>query len=269
MKPNQTISLGTEQTAHLGAVGLQPFESRNIRVSAALCTFGFSLMTESQPATVVIDYETKQRVTCFFHRPLLPEDSPIKAQLPLLTAYMLQMWWADPDKYSIEGYDDALRAMRRVFETREWLIGVIKGKFRVAGDGRRIHHSVTTESLHVASVIKACGIDLLAFHNRTFVFGPAAAEIAGLIDASENTGQSIRLASYGVAARLEPKGDPTTQPDTCVDWMLWGLKYLDWLRGMVRDPGCIPLVEKRDGERALRISSAMPKTLRREFTRRF
>src|SRR5437773_1869623 len=205
IKAGQTVSLGSEQTApQLGAVGLQPHESRNIRLSAALCTFGFALMTESQPATVIIDYETKKRVVCFFHRPLLADDSPIKEHLPLLSAYMLAMWWADPAKYSIDGYDDALWAMRRVFETREWLIGVIKGKYRVASDGRRQRGSVSTESLHTASVIRACEVPLLAFDRGTFVFGPKAAEIAALIEASENTDQSIRLASKKVTANLLP-----------------------------------------------------------------
>jgi hypothetical protein len=31
----------------------------------------------------------------------------------------------------------------------------------------------------------------------------------------------------------------------------------------------IPMIEKSDGDRVLRVSSQMPKTLRREFTRRF
>jgi hypothetical protein len=59
------------------------------------------------------------------------------------------------------------------------------------------------------------------------------------------------------------------EADPCVDWMLWALKYRGWLHRIVRQPDCIPVIEKRDGERVLRISTQMPKTLRREFTRRF
>ena len=224
-------------------------------------------MSESQPATVLIDSATKKRTVMFFHRPLLPDGSEIKNRLPLLSAYMLELWWSDPKKYSVDGYDDALLAMRRVFETREWLIGVIKGRHQVKGDARRQANSVSTKSLHIASVIRACERPLITFDKGTFIFGPDAAPIAALIEAVENTGQSIRVASKKVAADIWPEAEK--EPDTCVDWMLWALKYHDWLLRIVRAPGCIPLVEKRDGERALRISANMPKTLRREFTRRF
>jgi hypothetical protein len=267
MKPHSKSPQSLQTAPQLGAIGLQPFQSSNIRLSSVLCSFGFALRIASEPATVIVDFETQRPAVIFWHETRLPEDSPIKKQLPTLTALHLGLWWEDPDKYSIEGYDDALRAMRRVFEVREWLIGVIKGRNRTSDvrgqttDGRLMRGSVTTESLHIASVIKACGIDLLNFHKGTFIFGKKAAPIAEAI--------------AGVEARVPTRDESAVRPlnsegvDPCIDWMLAALKYRDWLHKIVRQHDCIPLVEKRDGERILRISSAMPKTLRREFTRRF
>jgi len=202
----------------------------------------------------------------FWHDMMLPEDSSIRRQLPTLTAGHLGLWWSDPKQFSVEGYDDALRAIRRVFETREWLIKVTKGAMHVPHDARNISNSVATESLHIASVIKASGVELLAFDRGTFVFGRKAAPIAALIDSAENGKRSTRLENQKVAANGEIINQIT---DLCVDWMLAALKYRDWLHRIVRSKNCIPMIEKRDGERCLRISSAMPKTLRREFTRRF
>lgn len=246
--------LGLEIAPQMGSVGLQPFETRNIRLSSVLLTFGFELMLDTQPVAVVIDFETEKRAVSFFHKSFLPETSHIKKQLPTLSAFMLEMWWSDPSAFIVEGYQDALLKMRRVFECREWLIGVIKGRHGAANDGRWQKNSVFTKSLHAASVIRASDFPLIAFDHGTFIFKSGAAGIAGLIDAVENTDQSLRS---------------NTEEDSCVDWMLWALKYHDWLKSMVRDPNNIPLIEKRDGERALRISTQMPKTLRREFTRRF
>jgi hypothetical protein len=44
--------------------------------------------------------------------------------------------------------------------------------------------------------------------------------------------------------------------------MLWALKYRDWLHRILRRPDGIPMIEKRDGEPVLRISTQMPETLR-------
>ena len=209
----------------------------------------------SEPATVLIDFDTQTRVVSFWHETNLPDDSIIRKQLPALTAPMLGLWWTDPTKYSVEGYDDALHAIRRVFEAREWLIKVAKGAARCPGDGR-LQRSTVTESLHIASVIKASGEPLAAFNRGTFVFSTKAARIAAQIELTENS-------------KIPGRTLDTEGVDPCVDWMLAALKYRDWLGRLVRQKDCVPLIEKRDGERVLRIRADMPKTLRREFTRRF
>lgn len=213
---------------------------------------------DAEPATLVIDFETRAPVVTFWHEHTLPPDAPVAitfaAMKKVLTATHVGMWWAEPAKYSIEGYDDALSAIRRVHETRAWLIGAIKGTNRVAGDARLQKDSVTTESLHIASAIMACDIPLLAFDRRTFIFGKAAAPIAALIeDASNGISQRKTIETFG--------------RDLCIDWMLAGLVCRDRLMGFVRQ--AIAQIEKRDGDRVLRLSSQMPKTLRREFTRRW
>lgn len=220
---------------------------------------------ESEPATVVVDFETKKPVVTFWHEHTLPPEAPAAITFAkagqMLTATHVGTWWTDPDKYSIEGYDDALRAIRRVHEAREWLIGIIKGKFRVAGDGRRQKNSVTTESLHVAAVVMSCGIPLVAFDRRTFVFGSKAGPIAALIE-DASVGQSATGPAIAQRQSAETFGR-----DLCIDWMLAGLTCRDRLMQFVRS--AVPMIEKNDGDRVLRISSEMPKTLRREFTKRF
>jgi hypothetical protein len=202
---------------------------------------------------------------------ILPNDSAIHQQLPSLTANHLGLWWTDPKRFSVEGYDDALHAMRRVFEAREWLIKVVKGAVPVPRDGR-LQRATVTESLHIASVIRACSQPLVAFDRGTFVFASKAAPIAALIASAENSKGSTRIENQKVAANAAtpPQGGVLAGvPDACVDWMLVALKYRDWLHRIVRSKNCIPMIEKRDGERCLRISSQMPKTLRKEFLRRF
>jgi hypothetical protein len=244
---------------------LAPYPSRNIRLSAALWAMQFVPRVDAEPATVVVDFETKQAIVTFWHEHTLAPDAPVAKSFAAigktLTATHVGMWWDAPSKYSIEGYDDALMAMRNVFESREYLIGVIKGKFQLRGDGRFGSGSVATESLHVAAIIRTCGITLAAFDRRTFVFGKAAAPIAALIhEASEG-------ASATGPALAQRKTEESFGRDLCIDWMLAGLVCRDRLAGFVRQ--ATAQIEKRDGDRVLRLSSQMPKTLRREFTRRW
>jgi hypothetical protein len=244
---------------------LAPYPSRNIRLSSALWAMQFVPRTEEEPATLVIDFETKKPVVTFWHEHTLPPQAPVAISFAekgkTLTATHVGIWWSDPDKFSIEGYDDALRAIRRVHEAREWLIGVIKGKFYVERDLRLERGNVTTQSLHVASIIMACNNRLATFDRRTFVFDKKAAPIAALIhEASEG-------ASASGPATAQRKTIETFGRDLCIDWMLAGLECRVALMGFVRS--CIAQIEKRDGDRVLRLSSQMPKTLRREFTKRW
>jgi hypothetical protein len=233
---------------------------------------------KEEPATVVVDFDTKQPVVTFWHEQTMPPEAPVAISFAklekILGAGHVGLWWAEPKKYSIEGYDDALHAMRYVHETREWLIGAIKGRHRVVGDGRRQNNSVTTESLHIASVILASDCPLIAFDRRTFVFSSKAAPIAALIHEASDGRERSPSAPNPQRATINTFGR-----DLCVDWMLASLACRDRLKGFVDQ--CLartyqpdgarsaPMIEKRDGDRVLRISSDMPKTLRREFTRRF
>jgi hypothetical protein len=220
---------------------------------------------DAEPATLVVDFETKQPIVTFWHEHTLPADAPVAitfaAAGKILTATHVGTWWTEPAKYSIEGYDDALAAMRRVHETREWLLGVIKGWRRVMGDARFARDSVSTSSLHVASAIMACKIPLVAFDRRTFVFGKEAAPIAALIH------EASQGASAVGPAVVQRKTIENFGRDLCIDWMLAALTCRDRLAGFVRQ--CKAQIEKRDGDRVLRLSSQMPKTLRREFTRQW
>jgi hypothetical protein len=220
---------------------------------------------DAEPATLVVDFETNQKVVTFWHEHTLPLDAPVAISFAALgktlTATHVGMWWDKPSKYSIEGYDDALRAIRRVHECRQRLIGVIKGEHQLNGDSRLQKDSVATENLHIASSIMACDVPLLGFQRRTFIFGSKAAPIAALIhEASEG-------ASATGPAIAQRKTIDSFGRDLCIDWMLAGLCCRDQLARFVRQ--CTAQIEKRDGDRVLRLSSRMPKILRREFTRRW
>lgn len=256
MNPNSTIS---------GRSLLAPYASRNIRLSSALWAMQFVPRIESEPATLVVDAKTQKPVVTFWHEHDMPPEAPVyktfAGRKETLKADDVGKWWEEPGKYSIEGYDDALTAMRRVHECREWLIGVIKGKFRVAGDGRLQKNSLTTDSLHVASCIMAAGCPLSAFNRKTFIFDKKAGALAGLIhDASES------VVGEG-NSDLQRKTLNEYGRDLCIDWMYAALVCRDRLMGYVKQ--CIAQIEQRDGDRVLRLSSQMPKTLRREFMRRW
>jgi hypothetical protein len=259
MQPDSTLS-HNPLTAPLA-----PYPSRNIRLSSALWAMQFLPRVESEPATLVIDFETKQPVVTFWHEHTMPPTAPaavsFAAMNKTLTATHVGIWWSDPEKYSVEGYDDALKAIRRVLEAREWLVGVINRKYRLAGNGRLQKNSVTTESLHFASAILASGISLIAFDRPTFVFGNRAQPIAALIH------EAREGASAEGPAIAQRKTVDTFGRDLCIDWMLAGLFCHSRLMNFVRD--CIAQIEKRDGDRVLRLSSQMPKSLRREFTKRW
>jgi hypothetical protein len=222
----------------------------------------FCPRVEAEPATLVIDAATQKSVVTFWHDHTLAPEAPVAqtyaARKQILTATDVGLWWAEPGKYSIEGYDDALAAMRRVHEVREWLIGVIKGKFRVTGDGRKQKNSVTTNSLHIASCVMACSDKALtAFDRGIFVFNNKTGEIAALVHDAANESHS----------NLQRGTVQKFGQDLCIDWMYAALICRDKLMGFVRQ--CIAQIEQRDGDRVLRLSSQMPKALRREFVQRW
>ncbi len=225
-----------QQTIANAPAGLQPigdsrFATRDIRLSSALCALGFSLRLDAQPIGVTIDADNERRIVNFFHQD--------KTSLGDFSARDVDLWWNSPSgKYTIVGYDDALTAMRRVHVERAKMIHLAKHgpKYKTITD-----MIVATTSLHSASILGACEIKLVGYDpsGRQWIFAKGAEVIADLI---KNGGK--------------PEGRPLSN-DLCVDWMLEALKYRDWLAKMIKDPECIPVIEIRDGEKILTISSAM------------
>src|SRR5581483_5593420 len=104
-------------------------------------------------------------------------------------------------------------------------------------------------------VLRASGFALIGFEKARpshFVFPAKAVRVIELLDCAEQSDKTYS----------DRRDDGM---DLCVDWMLWALKYRDWLARMVSDPNCIPMIEMRDGEKVLRISSRMPEKLQREW----
>jgi len=215
------------------------FATSNIQLSSALCALGFALKIDAQPVSITIDADKERRVVTFFHEG--------NTKLGDFLAIHVELWWkSPPGKYAIVGYDDALTAMKRVHVERARMIDVSKRKERYSSTRNT---AVATQSLHSASVLGACEIELLGYDSssRQWVFSSGAEIICDLIKAGG-----------------KPKDRPL-EIDLCVDWMLETLKYRDWLAKLVRNPDCIPMIDMRDGERVLQISSGMDEREQRKW----
>ncbi len=225
--------LGTIADAPSGSmpIGDSRFATHDIRLSAALCPLGFSLRLDAQPVGITINADTEKRVVTFYHHD--------KTKLGNFSARDVDLWWNSPTgKYTIEGYDDALTSMRRVGVERARMIDVAKRPQKYNPTRAAV---VATTSLHTASVLAACEINLIGYDpsGRQWIFAKGAEVVAGLI---------------------KKGGKPEERPlsnDLCIDWMLEWIRYRDWLAKMVKDPECIPMIEMRDGERSALISRDM------------
>jgi len=209
------------------------FATRNIQLSSALCALGFSLKIDTQPVSITIDADKERRIATFFHEG--------NTKLGDFLAIHVDLWWnSPPGKYTIVGYDDALTAMKRVHGERARMIDISKRQQKYSSTRNT---AVATQSLHSASVLGACEIELIGYDpsSRQWVFSSGAEIICDLIKAGGR-----------------PKDRPLSN-DLCVDWMLEALRYRDWLAKLLRDPDCKPVIQMRDGERTLLISSGMDK----------
>jgi hypothetical protein len=224
-------------------IGIGHFSTHNIRLSAALCCFGFNPKMDQQPIAVTIDADNDRRIVTFMH------DDASESPLIRFSARDVDLWWNAPKgKYTIEGYDDALTAIHRVFQEREALIGIARNPNRHAIS--TITGKVETASIHTASILAACEIGLTRYepNTRRWIFGKGAEVIADLITKGG-----------------QPKDQRPLSNDLCIDWMLMALKYHDWLKQIVKDPDNIPMIEMRDGERVLQISSGMDEREQRKW----
>ena len=254
------------------------YPSRNIRLSAALCALGFAVKHDAEPCTVTIDAITHKRVVTFWHDPVMPPDSAIALDLQKrkleVKAIDIDAWWRTPDRYTIAGYDDALNAMRSVLEAREWLLGLVHGSQRLSNDRLRVSDAraksepragqVKTSDLHIASVIRAAGVPVVAYEkrDRRFIFPKAAIPIAELIAQESDERASVIVNKQRDTVNQHGR-------DLCVDWMLWALKYRDWLHGFVRNPLCVPVLEFREDDRVAMMSANLPEKQQRELLSHF
>ncbi len=225
--------LGTIADAPSGSmpIGDSRFATHDIRLSAALCPLGFSLRLDAQPVGVTINADTGKTVVTFYHS----DTNSIRT----FTANDVDLWWNSPTgKYTIGGYDDALTAMRRVGVERARMIDILKRPQKYNPTRSAM---VATTSIHTASILAACEIKLIGYDpsGRQWIFNKGAEVISDLI---------------------KKGGKPKERPldnDLCIDWMLEWIRYHDWLKRMVRDPDCIPMIEMRDGEHSALISRDM------------
>ncbi len=225
--------IGTVADAPSGATPIADsrFATHDIRLSSALCALGFSLRTDAQPVGVTLDVDKQRRIIVFFHAD--------NTAIGNFSARDVDLWWNSPaGKFTIEGYDDALTAIRRVHVERARMIDLAKHGPKYKNTASMI---VATTSLHSASILAACEIKLIGYDpsGRQWIFAQGAEVIADLIKSGGR-----------------PKDRPL-ENDLCVDWMLEALRYRDWLAKLIRDPECIPMIEMRDGEKILQISSGM------------
>lgn len=220
-------------------IGESRFGTHDIRLSSALCALGFALKIDAQPCTVTIDADKERRIVTFFHEGT--------TKLGDFTANHVDLWWNSPTgKFSIEGYDDALEAMKQVHVSRGEMIHISKNgpKYKPSKEV-----TLSTKSLHTASILDACEIKCLGYdvsgHQWVFAKG---AEV--------------------IWQQIKNGGKPRSRPlsnDLCIDWMLESLRFRDFLAKLMRDPRCVPLIEMRDGDRILQISSGMDEREQRKW----
>lgn len=231
----------------------------NIKLAAIVAACGFKLKA-AQPAehTMVVDPDANPGKALeglvnrqsrprgdmtsaffFYFEPKIdPEEARRMEVSDKLTANMFEAAWVYPDSYTVEGFEAELPAMRKALEAREWLVKVIHGNYQLEPRNYR-GKKWSTESLHVAAVVKASGIDVLEFRDRVFYF-PGSAQDVGRIthDAS---------------------------PDHLIRWQLAAIYNGDRLLAHLRNPKNIPMVELRRGERIARFSKDLPRNNREEL----
>lgn len=208
------------------------FGTHNTALSSALCALGFHLRTDAQPVSITIDADTQKPVATFFH-----QDT---TALGDFSARVVDLWWNSPKgKYTIEGYDDALTAMRRVHVERSKMLQIAKRSEKYVPTNKSV---LATQSIHAASIMGACEIPLIGYDPATsqWIFGKGAEVILTIIKRGG-----------------KPKDKRPLSNDLCIDWMLESLRFRDWLMKLLRDPENIPVIEMRDGERVLQISRDM------------
>ncbi len=231
------------------AIGGGSFKTQDIRLSSALCTLGFMLRVNEQPVDRTWQANQEREIVTFLHDSvnLDLERRQTDLKLTKFAAADVELWWTSPrGKYSIDGYDDALNAIQGVFHNRAKMILASKD---YKTPSRPMGQDLATGSLHAASIIVSCGHSLLGYERPTkrWIFGKKSVPV-------------IELILKGGT----PEGRPM-ENDLCVDWMLEALRYHDWLKKIVKDPNCIPMIEARDGEKILRISSHLPDSEKRKW----
>lgn len=246
---NTMVDSPAGRISDLPGAGIVPisdgrFGTRDIRLASALCCLGFALKIDKQPVSVTIDGNTEKQFVTFWHDDI-SQNEALNTGENKISARDVELWWTSPaGKFSIDGYDDALTAIRHVFVERDKLI-----RFSKSLSAFRGHiDSFATKSLHTASTLAACGVKVLGYENnsRRWVFAKDATVIVELIDKG---GKQER---------------PTTN-DLCIDWMLEGLRYRDWLAQLVKHPDNIPVIEMREGKKILQISSGMDEREQRKW----
>lgn len=219
------------------------FGTRDIRLSSALCCLGFALKIDKQPVSVTIDGATERKIVTFWH----DDNSP---SLDKISARDIELWWCStPGKFSIDGYDDALSAIRRVFVERELMIAISKKNWKPVSLFGNVD-SIATKSLHTAAILTGCDITCSGYEksSQRWAFGKGAEVVMELI------------AKGGKPSDLRP-----LTSDLCIDWMLEALRYRDWLFQLVKHPDNIPVIEMRDGQKILQISAGMDEREQRKW----
>jgi hypothetical protein len=133
MKPNSTLFAPHNPLAS----PLAPYPSRNIRLSSALWAMQFLPRTESEPATFVVDFETKQPIVTFWHEHTLPPEASVAvtfaAMDKMLTATHVGMWWAEPANTLSRGMTTPFWPCDAYTRRVSGLSGSLKGGIRSPG----------------------------------------------------------------------------------------------------------------------------------------
>lgn len=147
-------------------VTLAHYPIADLGLAAALGTLGIPFR---DPAPFSDDVELDaagnecSRMVCFWLDEIVrdPEATPHKT-VALIKA------WGDRAQFEKDNPLHSLNAMRAALDSRQWWLDVIKRRAALPDESRAAPR-YETDSIHAASVLRACGFRPLAFTGRAFV----------------------------------------------------------------------------------------------------
>jgi hypothetical protein len=146
---------------------------RNTALAAALGTLGIELDAD-QPYIEAVDPEGRSSKEFYFRDRYTVSDTEIH-----VTEYLIGAW-RERDKFERENPTHPLVPMRRVYDERAILLGIVKGSILPPAP-RKVRDPHITPLIREAALLRACGEVMISFTDRKFYF-PDARKCREIVD---------------------------------------------------------------------------------------